>query len=258
MIKAVFFDFYNTLARFWPPLDLIQQAACRELGLSVEAEEIKYGYAVADVHFNRENERRPLAERSEEERLAFFAGYEQILLEKAGLAVSLDLARQIWQIAISVPKDFVAFPDARPTLERLRGQGYRLGVLSNLRRDLDGLCDRMGLSPYLDFCLTAAEVGAEKPAAEFFAAALARVEALPGEAAHIGDQPRSDVLGARSAGIYPVLLDRGGWQREVTDCVRIAGLAELDGLLAAAPGSLMPPQGKGMAAEYYYGEQAAE
>ena len=258
MIKAVFFDFYNTLARFWPPLDQIQQAACRELGLKVDAEGIKYGYAVADVYFNRENEVKPLAERSEEERLAFFARYEQILLEKAGLSVSLDLARQIWEIAISVPKDFAAFPDARPALARLRGQGYRLGVITNLRRDMEELCDRMGLAPYLDFCLTAAEAGVEKPAAEFFAAALARVEALPGEAVHIGDQPRSDVLGARSAGIYPVLLDRGGWQREVTDCVRIAGLDELDGLLAAAPDSLIPPQGKGAAAEYSYGEQAAE
>ena len=258
MIKAVFFDFYNTLARFWPPLDQIQQAACRELGLKVDAEGIKYGYAVADVYFNRENEVKPLAERSAAERLAFFARYEQILLEKAGLAVSLDLARQIWQIAISVPKDFAAFPDARPALARLRGQGYRLGVITNLRRDMEELCDRMGLAPYLDFCLTAAEAGVEKPAAEFFAAALARVEALPGEAVHIGDQPRSDVLGARSAGIYPVLLDRGGWQRKVTDCVRIAGLDELDGLLEAAPGSLIPPQGKGAAAEYSYGEQAAE
>ena len=239
MIKAVFFDFYNTLARFWPPLDQIQQAACRELGLNVAAEGVKYGYAVADVYFNRENEVKPLAERSEGERLAFFARYEQLLLEKAGLPVSLDLARQIWQIAISVPKDFVAFEDARPALTRLRGQGYRLGVITNLRRDMEQLCDRMGLAPYLDFCLTAAEAGAEKPAPQLFAAALARAAARPGEAVHVGDQPRSDVVGARAAGIYPVLLDRGGWQRETASCVRIAGLGELEGLLAAAPESLM-------------------
>ena len=94
---------------------------------------------------------------------------------------------------------------------------------------------RLGLTPYLDFVLTAAEVGAEKPAPEMFAAALQRAAARPGEAVHVGDQPRSDVLGARAAGIYPILLDRGGWQTGVTDCVRISGLAELEPLLAAAP-----------------------
>ena len=49
MIKAVSFDFYNTLVRFWPPLEGIQQAACHELGLTVQEEEIIHGYAVADV-----------------------------------------------------------------------------------------------------------------------------------------------------------------------------------------------------------------
>ncbi len=75
MIKAIFFDFYNTLVRFWPPLDQIQQASCREMGLNVTEAGINRGYAVADVYFNRENEIRPLALRSDDERLAFFARY---------------------------------------------------------------------------------------------------------------------------------------------------------------------------------------
>ena len=58
MIKAIFFDFYNTLVRFWPPLDQIQQASCREIGLNVTEEGINQGYAIADVFFNSENEKR--------------------------------------------------------------------------------------------------------------------------------------------------------------------------------------------------------
>ena len=42
MIKAVSFDFYNTLVRFWPPLEEIQQAACHELGLTVEEDAITH------------------------------------------------------------------------------------------------------------------------------------------------------------------------------------------------------------------------
>ena len=144
MIKAIFLDFYNTLVRFWPPLDQIQQASCREIGLNVTEEGINRGYSIADVFFNRENERRSLADRSDEERLDFFAHYEQMILEEAGLSVSLDLAAQIWQLAISVPKDFIPYDDVIPVISELHEHGYKLGVLSNLRRDMPALCHNLG------------------------------------------------------------------------------------------------------------------
>ena len=258
MIKAVFFDFYNTLVRFWPPLDQIQHASCLEFGFNIEPKAIGYGYSVADVYFNRENELKPLATRSEDERLAFFAQYEQILLENAGLSVTLDLARQIWQVAISVPKDFVPFEDTLASLERLKQKGYHLGVLSNLRRDMDRLCQDLGMSPYLDFCLTSADVGAEKPDPAIFRAALERARVAPGEAVHVGDQPRSDLVGARGAGLHAVLLDRGGWQDGVDNCVRITGLSELEELLESAPDSLTLTRGELGRTHFYPDEQAAE
>ena len=244
MIKAIFLDFYNTLVRFWPPLDQIQQASCREMGLTVSEEGINQGYAVADVFFNSENEIRPLAERSEEERAEFFAHYEQMILENAGVPVSLDLAAQVWKLAIAVPKDFIPFDDAIPALSQLRQQGYRLAVLSNLRRDMSELCQRIGLAPYLDFYVSSAEAGAEKPHAAVFLAALEKAAVAPGEVVHVGDQHRSDVVGARSVGIHPVLLDRGGWHQDVDDCARIESLAQLHPLLVDAPGSLIYTNGK--------------
>ena len=258
MIKAIFFDFYNTLVRFWPPLDQIQQASCQEFGFQIDAEAISFGYSVADLYFNRENELKPLATRTEDDRLEFFARYEQILLDNAGLSVTLDLARQIWQIAISVPKDFIAFDDTVGSLERLKNQGYRLGVISNLRRDMDKLCSDLRMAPYLDFCLTSAEVGVEKPDPAIFVAALERAGVSPTEAVHVGDQPRSDLVGARGAGLHAVLLDRGNWHREVDNCVRISQLSELDDLLVGAPESLqLDRKGAGLRA-FVPDEQAAE
>ena len=192
-------------------MDEIQQAACQELGLRVSKEAIDRGYSVADVYFNQENATRPLATRSEADRLAFFSRYEQIILENAGIPVSLDLAKQIWEMAMSVPKDFITFEDVIPSLSALHSAGYRLGVLSNLRRDMDPLCERLALAPYLDFCINSTEAGAEKPHAPIFLAALKQMAAAPGEAVHVGDQYRSDVLGARAVGMHSVLIDRGGW-----------------------------------------------
>ncbi len=48
------------------------------------------------------------------------------------------------------------------------------------------------------------EVGWFKPAPEIFAHALAYLEVSPGRAAHVGDLRRTDVAGARSAGLISV------------------------------------------------------
>ena len=161
-----------------------------------------------------------------------------MILENAGMPVSFDLAKQIWTMAISVPKDFIVFEDVIPSLSALRAAGYRLGLLSNMRLNLYPLCQRLGLASYLDFCLSSADTGTEKPHAPIFRTALDRMAVAPGEAVHVGDQYRSDVLGARAVGMHPVLIDRGGWNSQVNDCPKIGSLAELHNLLADAPHSL--------------------
>ena len=231
MIKAVSFDFYNTLVRFWPPLEEIQQAACHELGLTVNEEAITRGYAVADVFFNRENEERPLSLRSDEERLDFFGRYEQMILESAGIQVSIDLAQRVWKMAMSVPKDFIPFNDTAPALEELHESGYKLGVITNLRRDMDQLFQRVGLTPYLDFKVSSEEAGIEKPHPPIFLAALGKIGAAPEEVVHVGDQVRSDVMGAKGVGMKAVLIDRGGYSPDTADCPTISSLSELGALL---------------------------
>ena len=228
MIKAVSFDFYNTLVRFWPPLEEIQQAACHELGLTVSEQSITHGYAVADVLFNRENEDRPLSQRTDEERLEFFSRYEQLILETAGVPVSMDLAQKVWNMAMTVPKDFVPFLDSVPALESLREAGYKVGIITNLRRNLDELCQRSGLTQYLDFAVGSGEVGVEKPHPAIFEAALDRAKVVPEECLHVGDQVRSDVLGAQGVGMAAVLIDRSGFGSNGADCPTIYSLSELD------------------------------
>ena len=236
MIRVITFDFYNTLVKFWPPLEEIQQVACRKMGLSVSREAIRRGYARADILFNRANEDEPLSLRSPERRLEFFAEYEQVILETAGVPVTTGLARQIWALAIAVPKEFTPFEDTMPALEALRERGYRLGVITNLRADLEPLIRRAGLENVLDFSVTSAQAGIEKPHPPIFREALRRAGAaapglVPAEALHVGDQVRSDVAGARAMGMQAALLDRGGWHEPVEGCPKISQLGEIIGLL---------------------------
>ena len=140
------------------------------------------------------------------------------------------MAKEIWDMAISVPKEFVEFEETRPVLAELQQRGYRLAVLTNLRRDMTELTQQLGIGQYLEFTITGREVG-EKPATAIFEAALERMAVTPEQAIHVGDQPKSDVQGARDAGLHPVLIDRGGYHADVTDCDHIDSLEGLYSVL---------------------------
>ena len=100
MIKAVFFDFYNTLISFDPPRDELQANACREFGIEVNRKAIPRGYWFADDIMSRENARSPIHKRSPAEEQAFWSDYEAIILKTAGVEVTKELAlRHIHQSA---------------------------------------------------------------------------------------------------------------------------------------------------------------
>ena len=227
MIKAVFFDFYNTLVRFWPLVEEVQALACREIGVDVEKEAIRHGYREADDFFNQENSRDPLFQRTEEERDLFFARYEQLILRGAGVEVTPSLAHRIWEITTLIPKSFEPFDDVSSTLSAWKNKGLILGVLSNLDRDMGALVEDLGCGVYLDFCITSKEVGAGKPHPPIFRAALERSGVAPHEAVHVGDQLHSDVEGAKRMGITPVLLDREGWHPSLNGLLRVRSLSEV-------------------------------
>ena len=127
---------------------------------------------------------------------------------------------------------FVLFADVLPALKELKGRKLVLGLLTNLDRDMKPLCRELGLEPYLDFTVTSAQVGSDKPHPPIFLAALERAGVKAQEAVHVGDQYGMDILGARGVGITAILLDRQNLQTDVTDCPRIQGLAGLAALLS--------------------------
>jgi putative hydrolase of the HAD superfamily len=200
----------------------------------VDPEGFARGYALADDFMARENARLPLNQRPPEERNAFFARYEQMVLQGAGASVSVDLAGRIFARVRQLPYDLALFDDVVAGLERLRGRGLTLGLLSNLPQAGQELARALGLSPYLDFVLTSQEAGAEKPHPLIFQKALERAAVAPAEAVHVGDQYSADVLGARGAGIRAVLMDRYATLEQALDCPLVHSMPELLDLLLPA------------------------
>ena len=122
--------------------------------------------------------------------------------------------------------------DAIPTLRKLEGNGYRLGIISNAGDDQDvqQLAQRFGIRQYFDFILTSAACSYRKPHARIFEMALSKWYLLPAEAAMIGDNLDADIYGAQNAGMYGIWISRRAAPR-TEDQFRIQPDASLSSLL---------------------------
>ena len=110
----------------------------------------------------------------------------------------------------SQPETWCVYPEVKSTLERLRGDGVRLAVVSNWDSRLPALLERLDLASYFETMLVSHVEGVEKPDPVLFERALERLGARPAEALHVGNAPEFDLAGARAAGIAGLLVDRRG------------------------------------------------
>ncbi len=227
MIKAVFFDFYNTLATHHPPREKAYANACRELGIKVGAKELFQSLPAADIYWRNENSRSPIANKTPEEKIEFYAEYATRILKGAGVEVSRDVALQIMAKLRQYNWKYRAYSDSLPTLKELKNRGLVVGLISNVAQDMESVYTELGLQPYLDFKVTSFEVGCDKPHPEIFLAAMKKTQAEPKEVIYVGDQYDLDVVGAHNVGMKALLIDRNNYFPNITDCPRIRSLTEI-------------------------------
>lgn len=128
------------------------------------------------------------------------------------------------------------FADVVPVLRRLRGR-FRLLALTNGNADVR----RTGLGALFDLALSPAHTGTAKPDPEMFHGAARRLGVAPAQMLHVGDEPLSDVHGARSAGLHAVWINRDGgtWPRDLPPPpAEIASLTELPALVERIAGGV--------------------
>ena len=116
--------------------------------------------------------------------------------------------------------------EVRPALASLRARGPRLVVVSNANGTLQRAFERLGPTPTVDAIFDSYDEGFEKPDPCYFQRALDRTGAEAGTTVHIGDLYHVDVVGARAAGITPVLLDVADLYPDC-DCLRVRSLTAL-------------------------------
>jgi putative hydrolase of the HAD superfamily len=229
VIKAIFFDWFNTIAHYYPPREELESQALKELGFDVSPKVISPGLYLADKNFYEENARLPIRQRTREEQTKVYIGFQRIILKESGITPDDELVFKLMSrmLQLNTSMKFVLFDDVLATLKILKEKRLIVGLLTNLQSEVDSMCRELGIAAYLDFSVTSGEVGADKPQPPIFMKALELARTKASEAIHVGDQYQNDVLGARGVGISPILLDRADYYAEITDCPRIKSLTEV-------------------------------
>ena len=126
---------------------------------------------------------------------------------------------------------------SKDALASLRGTGVRLGIVSNADgsvgarlREQEVLQVGPGLGVPVECIIDSGEVGVQKPDPRIFHIALDAMALDPARVWYVGDMPGIDVVGARAAGLNPIVMDPFGFHdgadyRTVRSLYDVAALA---------------------------------
>ena len=217
-IRAVTFDVGGTLIAPWPSVGHVYADVAAQEGIpNLSAERLNRNFNAAwraRTNFHHtQDEWAEIVDRT-------FAG----LCDPSGLFPALYrrfAGAEAWRI----------FDDVLPLLDALASQQVPLGLISNWDDRLRPLLKELRLDRYFETVVISCEVAFTKPSPVIFEEAARKLGVAPERILHVGDSPREDVEGARSAGFQALLLDRS---EEARSPDRIGSLKELEFMLGAA------------------------
>jgi putative hydrolase of the HAD superfamily len=198
-IKALFFDAGNTLLfpnrrRTLASLHERQVFPSEELLQEIERRTKREFDALVESHAAIDH--------------GFWQIYYAHLVEELGIAEKSICSDLVARTRVSANWCDIR-PGTRDVLVQL-GETYRLGVISNADGKIREILERCGIADCFETIIDSGIVGAEKPAAAIFQAAVDSLGVTPNESLYIGDVYSVDYLGAAGIGMRSVLFDVAG------------------------------------------------
>jgi len=232
-IKAIFFDLDGTLRHSVPEASDVSSDYTATLGLHINEEDRLRAARWEYLYWASSPDLR-------EDLIAHSADTENFWTEYSRRRLIAVGASPVWaaEYAAKVSAhmgemyrpDSIVPEDVRRTLPILKEAGYYMAVLSNRDKPFLDVMDSHELTPYFEFSLAAGEVDIYKPEPGVFEHALKHAGLAAKEVAYVGDNYFADVVGARRAGLYPVLYDPKNIFPEA-DCITIRSFDELKSVI---------------------------
>lgn len=122
------------------------------------------------------------------------------------------------------------FPEVREALERARGHGWRLAILSNTDRDFIE-ASKAAIGVPFDETVVASEIGSYKPAAKHWEEFAKRTCADPARHVHVAQSMFHDIVTANALGLPSVWINRRGERYDTAPTRELPDLADLPEVL---------------------------
>ena len=198
--KAVIFDTDNTLY----PYDTAHSAAIVAVKkkakniLGISQKEFEKAYEVA-----RKEIKLQLGETaSSHSRLLYFQKTIESLGLRTRILVTLDLEQTYWRTFLTNAK---LFSYVREFILELKSDGILMANITDLTAQIQfRKMVYFGLDEHFDYVVTSEEAGADKPDKRAFEVALEKLQLEPKNIWMIGDNPRTDMVGAGEMGMIKI------------------------------------------------------
>jgi FMN phosphatase YigB (HAD superfamily) len=212
-IKAILFDFDGTLRHHLPTGGEVFTDYVISQGVKLTEEDCRRAAVWEHFYFANSPEIQADHQKYNGEGEDFWAnfGYRRL----GALGCPPDIVPELGPKASAYMRDHfkpVAWvpEETHRVIPELRRAGYTLGVVSNRDNPYQAEINALGMEGYFHFSMAGGEVNSKKPEPGIFYSALERSGSTARETLYIGDNYFADVVGARRAGLQPVLYDPRG------------------------------------------------
>lgn len=219
--RTILFDCGDTLVHLDPPKENIVVEFLHEEGINISIDDVKLAYRIVNFHLKQSS----LNLGSSVEKQDFLINYNIQLLKVLGLSSRAEFWSERLFHRFNVYKKWVLFSDVTLALTSFKKQQFLLGVVANWESGLQNLLKQLNIDHLFDLIMSSADAGIEKPSSQFFLLALEKIGAHPLETYYVGNEYEVDVIGARTVGIEPILIDRDNILPSA-DCLRFTSLLQ--------------------------------
>lgn len=207
MVRAIFFDAVGTLFHLNGTIGNHYAKVAKEIALSLDAHQLDDAFYSAWKKMPR---RAAIPSPRENDDKDWWHELVNLILAQVAPSLNEFDRDNFFEIAYEHFTEYGVwklYSEVPAALQQLQPR-FQLAVISNFDGRLRLILQHLGISKFFTHIFISSEIGADKPDPKIFRRALKLIDLKPGEALHVGDDPKRDWEAASVAGLSIFRLDR--------------------------------------------------
>lgn len=196
--KYIFFDFANTLASIYPPLEKNIQNFLKSKKIFRSKKKIKQSILFTNEVFFFSS----FAKNKKYKKL-FYLKNNRLILKRLGIYKKFET--EMYDYILNSNKFWVLKNNVLLTLKKLRSD-YNLGIISNFDRNLVNILNDLGITKFFNTIIISDIEGVEKQNKTFYKKIIKKYKINVNKSIFIGDNYHLDYLNSKKSGLNTFLI----------------------------------------------------